>query len=570
MEFNSTITCDYDNLQKYVNKCEFASKYCNEESFNLYKLHFCRFQENYFMTATTVILVITLCFYILSTTANKYLSLSLTKIADKLKLSPSLTAMTFLSFGNGAPDIISSFIASSRGGNGIGLMIGSLIGSGVFISILIFSLVILFSSNTIIVSSKDFNRQMIFYFLALLFIVMISIKGHITYIESIAFFSIYFINLGISIYSSADYTEKLGVNNDINSVAMKIERVAEHLVKSELKSCISRGILKKAPEQPKKLELETEEQQLDEADQKLLVTANYDDGSNCEIDEESPEIMNYPGLFYRIKRHYFHNSEDFKKFSLPRKIIYVLVEFPITASRDLSIPPVDQSGYNKVCFLFFPLFSFMFGVILLGAYNYFIENIIILSVCLGCLLLLSLILRIKYYSDTIPDQMVFILCITNFCMSIIWISTFSSYLVNALTFIGTLLNIPFSFLGLTFLAIGNSTPDASLDISLAMAGYGELAISGTISAPNFNIVIGLGLSFLRSTIPNGTLSIDFFTPENKSAVIAFVMLFSSLLVSYISTVCNDYVLSLKLAKFLIFMFSIFVVVVGYVNFYMNE
>ena len=85
-------------------------------------------------------------------------------------------------------------------------------------------------------------------------------------------------------------------------------------------------------------------------------------------------------------------------------------------------------------------------------------------------------------------------------MSIFWIWTIAKILVDLLTTIGVLLNIPSSFLGMTLLSFGNSASDLSLNCALAKEGYGEMGISGSIGGPLFNTLIGLGSSMIKKTI----------------------------------------------------------------------
>lgn len=117
-------------------------------TFNFYELHYCTFKGNLMLTIPLLIFLAIICFYLLSDTANKYLSQALTNISDKLKLSQNLAGVTILAFGNGANDVISSIIASeSEGEDGLEVAIGSLLGGGMFVSCLVFSLVVYISKN---------------------------------------------------------------------------------------------------------------------------------------------------------------------------------------------------------------------------------------------------------------------------------------------------------------------------------------------------------------------------------------------------------------------------------------
>jgi len=57
-------------------------------------------------------------------------------ISDTLNLSDNVAGVTFLAFGNGAPDIFSvvTSIVNSKGNTGAALAIGELFGAGMFVT----------------------------------------------------------------------------------------------------------------------------------------------------------------------------------------------------------------------------------------------------------------------------------------------------------------------------------------------------------------------------------------------------------------------------------------------------
>ena len=52
-------------------------------------------------------------------------------------------------------------------------------------------------------------------------------------------------------------------------------------------------------------------------------------------------------------------------------------------------------------------------------------------------------------------------------------------------------------LGLTVLSWGNSIGDAFASIAISRKGFGEMAITGCIAGPVFNLLLGLGLTMIR-------------------------------------------------------------------------
>ena len=54
-----------------------------------------------------------------------------------------------------------------------------------------------------------------------------------------------------------------------------------------------------------------------------------------------------------------------------------------------------------------------------------------------------------------------------------------------------------ALLGLTLLSWGNSIGDAFASIAISKKGFGEMALTGCIAGPVFNLLLGLGLTTLK-------------------------------------------------------------------------
>ncbi|XP_009886934.1 PREDICTED: sodium/potassium/calcium exchanger 6, mitochondrial, partial [Charadrius vociferus] len=72
-------------------------------------------------------------FIILGVTAEKFFCPNLSAISTNLKLSHNVAGVTFLAFGNGAPDVFSAVVAFSNPRTA-GLAIGAIFGAGVFVT----------------------------------------------------------------------------------------------------------------------------------------------------------------------------------------------------------------------------------------------------------------------------------------------------------------------------------------------------------------------------------------------------------------------------------------------------
>ena len=102
-----------------------------------------------------------------------------------------------------------------------------------------------------------------------------------------------------------------------------------------------------------------------------------------------------------------------------------------------------------------------------------------------------------------------LICFLTLIMSLIWIWFIANILISLLMTISTLMNINESFLGMTILTYGNSISDLMLNLSLVKLGYGEMALSGSISGPLFNLLIGLGIPLVKLNLVQGGIYLEF-------------------------------------------------------------
>ncbi|WCJ43188.1 Cation/calcium exchanger 5 [Euphorbia peplus] len=114
-----------------------------------------------------------------------------------------------------------------------------------------------------------------------------------------------------------------------------------------------------------------------------------------------------------------------------------------------------------------------------------------------------------------------------FVMSVFWISTVAGELLNCLSALGVLLEVPPSLLGLTVLAWGNSVGDLVADVAVAKAGQPAMAMAGCFAGPMFNMLVGLGTALVVQTADSypKPYQLNF----HIGIVIAFVFLFLSLM-----------------------------------------
>jgi sodium/potassium/calcium exchanger 6 len=152
-------------------------------------------------------------------------------------MSQNLAAMTLLSFGNGASDVISSLVASSNNNNnGIELAIGSLIGSGLFLTSLVYGILIYNGDGNLNINPKNFVKDILIYIFSLVVLFLISLNGSINIYESILFVSIYLINVLLAFVE--DWKNKKKNKNEILNVDIEKIQMKKLIVLLKLKKIL--------------------------------------------------------------------------------------------------------------------------------------------------------------------------------------------------------------------------------------------------------------------------------------------------------------------------------------------
>jgi sodium/potassium/calcium exchanger 6 len=164
--------------------------------FELYK---CNLEGYEWICIILFVLWIVYLTSLLGNTAENYLSPTLGAICVKLKISYDLAGVTFLAFGNGSPDIFSSFTSFSGVGDAL-IGLGALIGGSVFISTIVVGAVCIFCPCDI--PRGSFLRDISFHIIAVTCLAFIVIYRTVTLYVTIVLFIIYTSYASIVMWSS--------------------------------------------------------------------------------------------------------------------------------------------------------------------------------------------------------------------------------------------------------------------------------------------------------------------------------------------------------------------------------
>eukprot|EP01033_Poteriospumella_lacustris_P002639 gene2639-1919_t len=150
-----------------------------------------------------VILYFLWIFYLISLlaqTASNYLSPTLSKICEKLNIAYDVAGVTFLAFGNGAPDFF-SLIASFSGGVDILVGVGALLGGSMFVcTVVVGSIAILSPCD---VSKRIFLRDISFHLMSVIAVSIIALIGRVYLPMVILLYAMYVVYVLMVVVSSS-------------------------------------------------------------------------------------------------------------------------------------------------------------------------------------------------------------------------------------------------------------------------------------------------------------------------------------------------------------------------------
>lgn len=140
------------------------------------------------------VFILILLLVLLASTADSYFCVVMDSIVEKLNIPPSIAGVTFLAFGNGAPDVFSLIMSVLGGMTEIG--VGANMGAGMFITSVIAGCVAVFSNCEI--NKSSFLRDIIFYLVAVIYLILVFFDKHIKMWEAIGFLLLYAVYITVA------------------------------------------------------------------------------------------------------------------------------------------------------------------------------------------------------------------------------------------------------------------------------------------------------------------------------------------------------------------------------------
>ncbi len=171
-------------------KCAFVRANCEDEAAGLLPyitFYYCSMTGAQPVAFVLLVAWLGLLFTTIGIAASDFFSVNLGSIASILGLSESLAGVTFLAFGNGSPDVFSTFAA--MGSNSGSMAVGELIGAASFITCVVAGSMALVREFR--VSRRTFVRDICFFIAAVAFAIWLLADGQLLLWECCAMIGFY-------------------------------------------------------------------------------------------------------------------------------------------------------------------------------------------------------------------------------------------------------------------------------------------------------------------------------------------------------------------------------------------
>ncbi|XP_069864051.1 sodium/potassium/calcium exchanger 2 isoform X4 [Dipodomys merriami] len=423
-------------------------------------------------------------FIALAIVCDEFFVPSLTVIIEKLGISDDVAGATFMAAGGSAPELFTSLIGVFIAHSNVG--IGTIVGSAVFNILFVIGMCALFSREILNLTWWPLFRDVSFYIVDLIMLIIFFLDNVIMWWESLLLLSAY---IGYVIFMKFNVQVEKGVKQMLNRNKVVKVTSSEAPVKSPTAGDKDESALPAKPRLQRggssaslhnslmrnsifQLMIHT----LDPLSEEKIELPN---STSTEVEvtpsSETSEPVQNGNLSHTIEAAESQQTtetaeEEDKPLSLAwptnaRKQVTFLIVFPIVFPLWLTLPDVRKPSSRK----FFPITFF-------GA--------------------------------------------------IAWIAAFSYLMVWWAHQVGETIGISEEIMGLTILAAGTSIPDLITSVIVARKGLGDMAVSSSVGSNIFDITVGLPLPWLLYSIIHRFKPV---TVSSNGLFCAIVLLFIMLL-----------------------------------------
>ncbi|XP_062373011.1 sodium/potassium/calcium exchanger 2-like [Sardina pilchardus] len=487
-------------------------------------------------------------FIALAIVCDEFFVPALTVIIERFGISDDVAGATFMAAGGSAPELFTSIIGVFVSHSNVG--IGTIVGSAVFNILFVIGMCALFSKEILNLTWWPLFRDVSFYILDLIMLIVFFLDNYITYGESIALLSAYALYV----------------------VFMKFNSNVEGFVKS----CLNRNQVVEVEAQPKQSPVTPEDESKLSARPRLQRGGSSASLHNSlmrnsifqlmihTLDPLSEEFADSElGTYGKLK--YYHSMSEEGKFREKASILHKIAKkkcqvedangvmdknLPNSSSVEVEVtPPMngtagqdgdageDEEEDDQPLSLAWPETNRK-----RAAYLFIIPIVFVLWMTLPDVRKQS---SKKFFPIT-------------FLGSICWIAGFSYLMVWWAHQVGETFGITEEIMGLTILAAGTSIPDLITSVIVARKGLGDMAVSSSVGSNIFDITVGLPFPWLLFSFIHNMEPVKV---SSNGLFCAIVLLFIMLLFVIISIAACKWKMS-KLLGFIMFLLYIVFLVVS--------
>ncbi|KAM9836728.1 sodium/potassium/calcium exchanger 2 [Aulostomus maculatus] len=495
-------------------------------------------------------------FIALAIVCDEFFVPALTVITEKLTISDDVAGATFMAAGGSAPELFTSIIGVFISHSNVG--IGTIVGSAVFNILFVIGMCAIFSKEILNLTWWPLFRDVSFYILDLILLIIFFLDNFISMWESITL-----------LFGYAAYV-----------IFMKFNSKVEGFVKD----CMNKNQVVEVEVQPKD---EKASPGAPEDDGKLSARPRLQRGGSSAslhnslmrnsifqlmihtLDPLSEEFADSElGTYGKLK--YYHSMTEEGKFREKASILHKIAKkkcqvedsekangvasrsdknLPNSSSVEVEVtPPMngtagqegetaeDEEEEDQPLSLSWPESS-------RKRFTY--------------LLIMPIVLPLWLTLPDVRKQSSKKFFPITFLGSICWIAAFSYLMVWWAHQVGETIGITEEIMGLTILAAGTSIPDLITSVIVARKGLGDMAVSSSVGSNIFDITVGLPFPWLLWSFFSGLKPVQV---SSNGLFCAIVLLFLMLLFVIISIAACKWRMS-KLLGFIMFMlYFVFLVV----------
>ncbi|XP_059210277.1 sodium/potassium/calcium exchanger 2-like isoform X1 [Centropristis striata] len=495
-------------------------------------------------------------FIALAIVCDEFFVPALTVITEKLTISDDVAGATFMAAGGSAPELFTSIIGVFISHSNVG--IGTIVGSAVFNILFVIGMCAIFSKEILNLTWWPLFRDVSFYILDLIMLIIFFLDNIISIWESVTLLSAY-----------AAYVIFMKFNGNVESF---------------VKNCMNKNQVVEVEVQPKD---EKASPGAPEDDGKLSARPRLQRGGSSAslhnslmrnsifqlmihtLDPLSEEFADSElGTYGKLK--YYHTMTEEGKFREKASILHKIAKkkcqvedsekangvasrsdknLPNSSSVEVEVtPPMngtagqegetaeDEEEEDQPLSLSWPETA---------------------RKRLTYLLIIPIVLPLWLTLPDVRKQTSKKFFPVTFLGAIAWIAGFSYLMVWWAHQVGETIGITEEIMGLTILAAGTSIPDLITSVIVARKGLGDMAVSSSVGSNIFDITVGLPFPWLMWSFFNGMKPVQV---SSNGLFCAIVLLFIMLLFVIISIAACKWRMS-KLLGFIMFMlYFVFLVV----------